>query len=148
MQEDIENRTVALIMSVGRFTYRTLARGCSMALRDMRRQRQRQRGHRLPPKRETVKDLMKKREAPSVPFKGATRQFDRFARKYNVDYQFKKLAPGKYLLFFKAAQADNIKDCLADYANSVMNRGKPSPRITFNAAPASAIAAREINHAK
>ena len=73
---------------------------------------------------ETVKDLMKKGEAPSVPFSGDTKGFDRFARKHRVKYEIEKVEPGKYRIYFKAAQAENIKNCLADYAKNVMRKGK------------------------
>jgi uncharacterized protein YegP (UPF0339 family) len=67
---------------------------------------------------------MKKGEAPSVPFSGDTQGFDRFARKHKVNYEIEKIEPGKYRIYFKAVQADNIKDCLADYAKSVMGKSK------------------------
>ena len=117
MQEDVENRTVAVTLSATRFTSRTLARLCLWLWRKMTQGDPHER-------RETVKDLMKKGEAPSLPFSGETREFDRFARKHMVDYEFRKLEPGKYLLFFKSAQADNIRACLADYAKSVLGKRK------------------------
>ena len=44
----------------------------------------------------------------SLNLSGDTKLFDRVARKYNVDYAFHKTGPDKYLLFFKAGQADAI----------------------------------------
>ena len=43
----------------------------------------------------------------SIELSGATRHFDRVARKWNVDYAFYKTEPGKYLLFFKSNQGDH-----------------------------------------
>ena len=42
--------------------------------------------------------------------------FDRVARKWNVDYAFYKTGPDKYLLFFKAGQADAITACFSEYS--------------------------------
>ena len=43
----------------------------------------------------------------------APKLFDRMARRFNVDYAFYKTGPDKYLLFFKAGQADAITACFA-----------------------------------
>ena len=51
----------------------------------------------------------------SLDLSGDTRQFDRVARKYNVDYAFHKTGPNKHLLFFKAGQADAITACFSEY---------------------------------
>ena len=51
---------------------------------------------------------------------GAPRQFDRVARKFNVDYAFYKVAPEKYLLFFKSGQSDAITACLSEYSKLVL----------------------------
>jgi len=117
MQEDIENRSVALTVNATRFTARTLARACMWLLRQMKQ------GD-LSKYQETLREQIKKGEAPSVPFSGNKLDFHRFARKHKVNYEIEKLASGKYRIYFKAAQAENIKDCLADYAKSIMGKGK------------------------
>ena len=60
----------------------------------------------------------------SLDLSGDTKLFDRVARKYNVDYAFHKTGPDKYLLFFKAGQADAITACFGEYTKLVLNRGK------------------------
>ena len=51
------------------------------------------------------------------------------ARKFNVDYAFYKVAPEKYLLFFKSGQSDAITACLSEYSKRVMNKSRrPSIR--------------------
>jgi hypothetical protein len=59
-----------------------------------------------------------------LPLDGETRLFDRVARKWNVDYAFHKTGPNKYLLFFKAGQADAITVCFSEYTKLVMDRAK------------------------
>ena len=60
----------------------------------------------------------------SIELSGATRHFDRVARKWNVDYAFYKTGPDKYLLFFKAGQADAMTACFSEYSKKVLNKSK------------------------
>ena len=65
---------------------------------------------------------MKQGEATnSLPVE-APREFDRVARRWNVDYAFYKNGDGKYLLFFKSKQADAITACFGEYSRRVLDR--------------------------
>ena len=55
---------------------------------------------------------------------GDTRLFDRVARRWGVDYAIRPVEKGKYLLLFKAKQADAITGCFAEYSRRVLGRGK------------------------
>lgn len=55
---------------------------------------------------------------------GDTRLFDRVARRWGVDYAIRPVEKGKYLLLFKANQADAITGCFSEYSRRVLNRGK------------------------
>ena len=52
------------------------------------------------------------------------KEFDRVARKWNVDYAFYKTGPDKYLLFFKSGQADAITACFSEYSRRVLDKAK------------------------
>ena len=52
--------------------------------------------------------------------------FDRMARRFNVDYAFYKTGPDKYLLFFKAGQADAITACFESYSRKLLGKSKSS----------------------
>jgi len=58
------------------------------------------------------------------------KSFERVARKYGVDFALKKdPAQGKYLVFFKARDADALNAAFAEYAGKSLNRSaqkKPS----------------------
>ena len=54
----------------------------------------------------------------------APKVFDRVARKWNVDYAFYKTGPDKYLLFFKAGQADAMTACFSEYSRKVLSKAK------------------------
>lgn len=52
--------------------------------------------------------------------------FDRMARRFHVDYAFYKTGPDKYLLFFKAGQADAITACFERYSRRLLEQSKSS----------------------
>ena len=60
----------------------------------------------------------------SIELSGDTKSFDRVARKWNVDYAFYKTGPDKYLLFFKAGQADAMTACFSEYSRKVLSKAK------------------------
>ena len=62
----------------------------------------------------------------SIELSGDTKSFDRVARRFNVDYAFYKTGPDKYLLFFKAGQADAITACFSEYSRKVLSKQKSS----------------------
>ncbi len=122
MQEDIERRTVALSVNATKLTGRTLAKVLEAALRQIQKSHQKRQ---TPQDRQSVKKLMNHGVSTnSLDLSGDTKLFDRVARKYNVDYAFHKTGPDKYLLFFKAGQADAITACFGEYTKLVLNRGK------------------------
>ena len=82
-----------------------------------RKIRKAHREHQTPHGRQSVKKLMAHGAATnSIELSGDTKAFDRVARKWNVDYAFYKTGPDKYLLFFKAGQADAITACFSEYS--------------------------------
>ena len=117
VDEDISRRTIALSIRTGKLTARTLAWALRAAGRKI------QKGTRKTPHgRQSVQQLMKQGEATnSLPVE-APREFDRVARRWNVDYAFFKNGEGKYLLFFKSKQADAITACFGEYSRRVMDR--------------------------
>ena len=122
MQEDIERRAVALSVKTTKLTGRVLAKAFAVVLRKIQKE---YRKAQTPQGKQSVKKLMNHRVSTnSLDLSGDTKLFDRVARKYNVDYAFHKTGPDKYLLFFKAGQADAITAAFSDYTKLVMGRGK------------------------
>ena len=144
VDEDISRRTIALSIQTGKLSARTLA----WALRAAGRKIQKE-AHKTPHGRQTVKQLMKQGEATnSLPVE-APREFDRVARRWNVDYAFYKTGPDKYLLFFKSGQADAITACFSEYSRRVLKRSK-SQRVPIREQlkRAAAELARQPSHKK
>lgn len=140
MQEDIERRAIAVSLTAGKLTARTLARALAAAMRQIQ---QRRRAARTPQGRQSVKKLMNHGVNTSrIPLDGSTRLFDRVARKYNVDYAFRKVGPKQYRLFFKAGQADAITDCFAEYTKRMMKKER-RPSVLKRLGRANEAAARQ-----
>lgn len=84
------------------------------------------REHQTPHGRQTVRQLMAHGAATNSIEIEAPRQFDRVARRFNVDYAFYKTGPDKYLLFFKAGQADAVTACFESYSRKLLTQSKSS----------------------
>lgn len=115
MQEEVENRSVTLVVSGSKFTDRLLRSAIAKYMAHRKEKKvQRDRAASVKPKgKQTVKELVGQGEGtssieisdPSI------RDFDRIARKYGVDYAVKKdrgASPPKYLVFFKARDTDAL----------------------------------------
>ena len=107
-------------MKAGKLTARSLA----YVLRAVGRKIAKEyRAAKTPHGRQSVKKLMgHSGEKNSIEISGSTRQFDRVARKWNVDYAFYQTEPDKYLLFFKSQQADAITACFSEYSKKVLDK--------------------------
>lgn len=121
MQEDIGRRTVAVSVRATKLTAKVIAKALLAVLRKIQKE---YRKAQTPQGQQSVKKLMNHGAATNtLPLDGETRLFDQVARKFNVDYAFHKTGPDKYLLFFKAGQADAITACFSEYTKRVMAKG-------------------------
>lgn len=122
MQEDIERRAIVVTVTASKLTAKTLAKALAAVLRKIQKEYHKAQ---TPQGRQSVKKLMNHRVSTNaLPLDGETKLFDRVARKWNVDYAFHKTGPRKYLLFFKAGQADAITAAFSEYTKLVLSRGK------------------------
>ena len=122
IDEDVSRRTIALSIRTGKLSARVLAYALRAAGRKIQKEH---RAHQTPHGRQSVKKLMAHGAATnSIELTGAPKEFDRVARKWNVDYAFYKTGPDKYLLFFKTGQADAITACFSEYSRRVLDKAK------------------------
>lgn len=122
IDEDVSWRTIALSIRTGKLSARVLAYALRAAGRKIQKEH---RAHQTPHGRQSVKKLMAHGAATnSIELTGAPKEFDRVARKWNVDYAFYKTGPDKYLLFFKSGQADAITACFSEYSRRVLDKAK------------------------
>ena len=137
MQEEVENRTLTLIVSGTKFTGRLFKAAISKYMahrREKKLEKQRGRDSPVTPKgKQTVKQLIGQNQGvsnieindPSI------RDFERIARKYGVDYAVKKdrsASPPKYLIFFKARDADALTAAFSEYTQKKVKKADRSER--------------------
>ena len=132
MQEEVESKMLALIVSGTKFTGRMLQSAVRQYLAHRKEgSRQKSRDSPLHGK-QTVKQLLRQDQgASSIELTDPSiRPFERIARKYRVDYAVrrdKSSDPPKYLIFFKARDADILTAALNEYAGrTVKQLSKPS----------------------
>ena len=142
IEEDVSRRTIAISVKASALTARSLAYVVADVGRKIAKEH---RTRQTPHGKQTVKQLMGHGVSTnSLELSGDTKSFDRVARKWNVDYAFYKTGPDKYLLFFKAGQADAMTACFSEYSKKVLNKPK-SRRIPIRDQLARKTAEREGN---
>lgn len=128
MQEDIENRTVTLMVNSTKFTGKTLKNAIAKLLHHMKNQSGKQVVHHG---KQTVKQLIGQNQGvsnieindPSI------KEFEKIARKYGVDFAVKKVKgeKNKYLVFFKGRDADALTAAFTEYTDKRLHKqARPS----------------------
>ena len=134
MQEEVENRTLTLAINGTKFTGRMLkaAIGKYMAHRKEVKQQKTRDGHVVHHGKQSVKQLVGQGQGvDSIELTDpSTREFDRIARKYGVDYAIKRdrsSDPPRFLIFFKGRDNDAITAAFQEYAGKkVRKASRPS----------------------
>ena len=103
IDEDVSRRTIAVSIKATKLTGRVLAQACLAVGRKIKKAH---RARQTPHGKQTVRQLMGHGAATNSIEVESPKDFDRVARRWNVDYAFYKTGPDKYLLFFKSGQAD------------------------------------------
>lgn len=137
MQEEVENRTVNLAISTTKLTGRTILNAyrlwkshhnaakaknaAEMAKEDT-----------TPHGKQTIQELIGQNQGvSSIDIQNTNiRDFEKIANKYGVDYAItrdKSATPPKYMVFFKARDADALTAAFAEYSNQRLKaKDKPS----------------------
>ena len=129
MQEEVENRTVNLMISTTKLTWRALVSG----YRKFQQYRAKVKaGKEVPHGKQTVKKLIGQNQGVSSVdiAKSGIKDFERIARRYGVDFAVtkdKSVQPPRYTVFFKAKDADALTSVHKAYSAKVMKkRDRPS----------------------
>ena len=128
MQEEITGKTIMLAVNTTKLTAGVLERMLKAYLLG-----QGQKIHQPKQGKQRVKDLVKQNAGVSniEITDGNIRSFDRVAKKYHVDYAIKKdknVNPPKYMVFFKARDADVLTQAFRDYVH--VNEKKTKRRVS------------------
>lgn len=133
MQEDVENRTVALAINTGKLTGHVLKVAIIKFLDAQKNKRAT--GPKIPHGKQSIKDLAKQNQGLTnieITDKNI-KSFERVARKYGVDFAIKKdksVIPPKYLVFFKGRDADAITSAFTEFTARTMNKAaRPSALV-------------------
>ena len=130
MQEEIENRTVNLAISTTKLTARGIIRLAAKGLAYIKRKsREAALKNEKPDGRQTIQQLIGQNQGVTnidisqTDLKG----FEKYARKYGIDYAItkdKSVFPPKYLVFFKARDADAMTAAFNAYSAEVLAKSK------------------------
>ena len=126
MQEEVESRTVTLAISATKLTGRVMKSAISKYLAWRKDQKPESQSVK-PTGKQTVKELVGQNQGvASIEITDRNiKDFERVARKYGVDYAVKKDKTGekpKYLVFFKARDADALTAAFTEYTAKTMKR--------------------------
>ena len=107
MQEDIEQKTIALSLRSARMTVSVLQKALRSFLES-----QKHKSHQVPHGKQSLKSLMKQNVGVSSieVSNDNIKQFESTAKKYNIDFALRKdstLDPPRYIVFFKGKDKVN-----------------------------------------
>ena len=138
MQEDIEHRSVTLIINSAKFSGRVL-KSAIRAYMGYRKEKHREhkaqrqaKGKAMPRGKMTVKQLAEQNQGMSsfeMQKDDGIKQFERVCRKYGVDYAVKQVKGDKpkYIIFFKGRDQDAIKAAFTEFMDQQVKKQNRLP---------------------
>ncbi len=128
MQEEVTQKTIALVVKTAKLDANVLKAAMKMYLNYQKQKTQRAHG------KTSVKKLVGEGAGVSSieVTDGNIKSFERVAKKYNVDFAIKKdktCEPPKYLVFFKGKDADAVAQAFKEFVyGNEKKKGKVSVR--------------------
>ena len=116
MQDEINEKTIALYIKTGKLTAQTLQKAMKTLLAQMKKQKDK-----TPQGKQTLKQLMKQNAGVSniEITEGNIKAFESTAKKYGIDFALKKdttESPPRYLVFFKGRDADVLTAAFQEFS--------------------------------
>ena len=132
MQEEVESRTVTLIINTTKMTANVLKSAISKYM-NYRKSKKQDHASVKPQGKQTLKQLVEQNQGISgIEIKDKNiKDFERVARKYGVDFALKKDRSSekpKYMVFFKARDADALTMAFKEYTSKT-DRKKERPSV-------------------
>ena len=131
MQDEINEKTVAISIKATKLTAQTLQKALKLLLAQMKKQHDK---NKIPHGKQTLKQLARQDAGLSniEITEGNIKDFESTAKKYGVDFALKKDStenPPRYLVFFKSRDADALTAAFKDFsAKKLVRDKKPSIR--------------------
>lgn len=121
MQEEVEQKTFNIVVSTTKLTARTILNAGKAAIQ--------QQQAKMAGGKQSVRMLMRQnRGVSSVEIdKTNIRGFERYAKKYGIDYAIRKdnsEMPPRYLVFFKAPDVEAFNAAFKEYSASLLSKTK------------------------
>lgn len=129
MQDEVNEKTIALYIKTGKLTAQTLQKAMKAILSKGKKQLAK------PPQgKQSLKQLMKQNAGVSniEISDGNIKSFEKYARKYGVDFALKKdssVQPPKWLVFFKARDADALTSAFSEFSAKTLGRSAEKPSV-------------------
>ena len=129
MQDEVNEKTIALYIKTGKLTAQTLQKAMKAILSKGKKQLTKQ-----PQGKQSLKQLMKQNAGVSnIEITGENiKAFESTAKKYHIDFALKKdmtETPPRYLVFFKGRDADVLTAAFKEFsAKKLTQEQKPSIR--------------------
>lgn len=129
MQDEINEKTIALYIKTAKLTEQTLQKAIRLLLAQMKKQT-----GKTPQGKQTLKQLMKQNAGVSniEITKDNIKAFESTAKKYGIDFALKKdssESPPRYLVFFKGRDADALTAAFKEFSTKKLSKEqKPSIR--------------------
>lgn len=131
MQDEINEKTVAISIKATKLTAQTLQKALKLLLAQMKKQHDK---NKIPHGKQTLKQLARQDAGLSniEITEGNIKDFESTAKKYGVDFALKKDStenPPRYLVFFKSRDADALTAAFKEFsAKKLVRDKKPSIR--------------------
>lgn len=131
MQDEINEKTVAISIRATKLTAQTLQKALKLLLAQMKKQHDK---NKIPHGKQTLKQLARQNAGLSniEITEGNIKDFESTAKKYGVDFALKKDStenPPRYLVFFKSRDADALTEAFREFSAKKLQRDKkPSIR--------------------
>ena len=121
MQEEVEQKTFNIVVSTTKLTARTILNAGKAAIQ--------QQQAKMAGGKQSVRMLLRQnRGVSSVEIdKTNIRGFERYAKKYGIDYSIRKdnsEMPPRYLVFFKAPDVEAFNAAFKEYSASLLSKTK------------------------
>lgn len=132
MQEEVNEKTIALCIKGGKITAQILKAALLKLLSKMAKKKQQAKGEKSQcekSRKQSIKRLQKSGAQITniVVTDNNIKSFDRVARKYGIDYSLKKVEQdGKteYMVFFKAKDVDVMTAAFKEYTSETLKKQK------------------------
>ena len=149
MQEDIENKTVTLVINGSKFTGNMLKNAISKLLAHQNSPKEYK--NVMPHGKQTVRQLAQQNQGISnIEIKDKSiKEFEWIARKYGVDFAVKRVKGNdpKFLVFFKGRDADALTSAFREYtAKKIRKEERPSVLKQLQEAVAAKTDPTKIKH--